>query len=111
MTEEATTSSMDVRWIRARLEEYRAALELDGYELDRGLRTDSRARQIRAEFGDLFAPEAREVNATAAADAKLVGDAAAPASAESAPSSLIVTPSSASARDLTGAQRSEHEGD
>ena len=38
---------MDVSSIRARAEDYRAELELDRYELDRGVRTDSKAREIR----------------------------------------------------------------
>lgn len=101
---------MDVWSIRARLEEYRAALELDRYELDRGVRPDSRARQIRAEFGDLFGPEAREVAAKAESDARAVGEAARRAApAGDQPRSLIVTPSSASSLDLGQAQAHEHD--
>lgn len=61
---------MDVSSIRARAEEYRAELELDRYELDRGLRQDSRARQIRGDYADLFVPEARAIVAKAEDEAK-----------------------------------------
>src|SRR5579883_1033005 len=66
---------MDVGSIRLRAEEYRAELELDRYELDRGLKAESQARQIRASYGDLFVPEAREVLLKAEQESKAVGSA------------------------------------
>ncbi len=60
---------MDVGSLSARLEDYRSELELDRYELDRGLRPESRARDIRAAYGDIFSPEGREILAKAIADA------------------------------------------
>jgi hypothetical protein len=65
---------MDVSSIRARSEDYKSELELDRYELDRGLRPDSRARSIRASYGDLFVPEARDVVAKAEAEARAASD-------------------------------------
>jgi hypothetical protein len=108
---------MDVRSIRARLEEYRAALELDRYELDRGLRPDSRARQIRAEYGDLFGPETREIVAKAESSAQTVAEAAKGAIAERGsepverPGPAIITPSSASPLDLLTAAEQAHDAD
>lgn len=64
---------MDVKLIRKRFEDYRAELELDGYELDRGLRAESRAREIRAEYGDVFSPDAREAVRKAEAEARKLG--------------------------------------
>ncbi|MEZ0231085.1 MAG: hypothetical protein ACAI25_20890 [Planctomycetota bacterium] len=64
---------MDVNSIRARAEEYRAELELDRYELDRGLRQESRAREIRASYGDLFVSETRDIVAKAEAESKAAG--------------------------------------
>lgn len=52
---------MDVDTIRSGLEAYRNGLELDRYELDRGLRRESEARAIRKSYGDLFTPEVREI--------------------------------------------------
>ena len=52
---------MDVDTIRSGLEAYRNGLELDRYELDRGLRAESEARAIRKSYADLFSPEVREI--------------------------------------------------
>lgn len=66
---------MDVSSLRARAEQYRAELELDRYELDRGLRQDSQSRQIRAAHGDIFTPEARAVVARAEEESHKLGSA------------------------------------
>lgn len=61
---------MDVDTIRSRLEDYRTALELDRYELARGLRTESIARTLRAQQDDLFALETRSLIESAIASAE-----------------------------------------
>lgn len=52
---------MDVDTIRAGLEAYSNGLELDRYEVDRGLRTESEARAIRQSYGELFTDDVRAV--------------------------------------------------
>src|SRR5437764_8938915 len=64
---------MDVSSIRDRAEEYRSELELDRYELDRGLRQDSRAREIRATYGDIFVSDARHAIEKAEGEAREQG--------------------------------------
>jgi len=61
---------MDVDTIRSQLEDYRTALELDRYELARGLRTESIARTLRAQVDELFAPETRSLIESAIASAE-----------------------------------------
>lgn len=52
---------MDVDTIRAGLEAYSNGLELDRYEVDRGLRVESEARAIRRSYAELFSADARYV--------------------------------------------------
>jgi hypothetical protein len=61
---------MDVDTIRSGLEAYRNGLELDSYELDRGLRPESEARAIRQSYTALFAAETRTLLEGAIAKAK-----------------------------------------
>ncbi|MBL4848378.1 MAG: hypothetical protein JKY65_22895 [Planctomycetes bacterium] len=52
---------MDVDTIRAGLEAYSNGLELDRYEVDRGLRVESEARAIRQSYAELFSDDVRSV--------------------------------------------------
>ncbi|RMG08067.1 MAG: hypothetical protein D6731_22520 [Planctomycetota bacterium] len=52
---------MDVDSIRSGLEAYRNGLELDAYELARGLRAESEAAAIRRAYEAVFRPEARRL--------------------------------------------------
>ncbi|MEZ6186999.1 MAG: hypothetical protein R3F62_18570 [Planctomycetota bacterium] len=61
---------MDVDSIRSRLEDYRTALELDRYELARGLREESIARTLRSQVDELFALETRSLIESAIASAE-----------------------------------------
>jgi len=61
---------MDVDTIRSGLEAYRNALELDRYELARGLRQESESRTIREAHAALFRPESRDLLASAIARAE-----------------------------------------
>ncbi|MDC3379477.1 hypothetical protein OAX78_04265, partial [Planctomycetota bacterium] len=61
---------MDVDSIRLGLEAYRNAVELDTYELARGLRKESQSRAIRARYPELFTGEARHVLDLAVPQAK-----------------------------------------
>lgn len=70
---------MDVDSIRSGLEAYRNQLELDRYELDRGLRAESEARQIRERAFELFRSDVRDLLESAvqkAAERGLAEDAA-----------------------------------
>jgi hypothetical protein len=61
---------MDADTVRSGLEAYRNGLELDSYELDRGLRSESEARAIRQSFTSLFLPETRSLIRDSIAKAK-----------------------------------------
>ncbi len=61
---------MDVDTIRNGLEGYTRGLELDSYELARGLRVESEARSIRGAHAELFRPETRGLLASAVEKAR-----------------------------------------
>jgi len=69
---------MDVDTIRSGLEAYRNGLELDRYELDRGLREESEARAIRRSYAELFGSDVRDMVASSIGKSEergLAGDA------------------------------------
>jgi hypothetical protein len=66
---------MDIDTIRSGLEAYRNGLELDQYELDRGLRAESEARAIRRSYEELFQPDTRTMVSSAVAKAEERGHA------------------------------------